>query len=122
MPHGLRPEAEQPRTNHVGRQRIGARDHQTRFDGTSAQWSRADHRRMSHGNRDVDRKTLSEYTGEGRTKLSRHKPILPGRKQVFRREEDRHAIGDVTGRFGGGRRATAATNGDARRTTHSRGP
>jgi nicotinate phosphoribosyltransferase len=27
---------------------------------------------------------LSEYGGQGRTKLSRNKPILPGRKQVFR--------------------------------------
>jgi nicotinate phosphoribosyltransferase len=43
---------------------------------------------------------LSEYAGEGRTKLSSHKPILPGRTQVFRREEDGHAIGDVIGRFG----------------------
>ncbi|RPI54199.1 MAG: nicotinate phosphoribosyltransferase [Acidobacteria bacterium] len=41
---------------------------------------------------------LSEYAGEGRTKLSIHKPILPGRKQVFRQEEDGRAIGDVIGR------------------------
>jgi nicotinate phosphoribosyltransferase len=40
---------------------------------------------------------LSEYGGEGRTKLSRHKPILPGRKQVFRREEGGEATGDVIG-------------------------
>jgi nicotinate phosphoribosyltransferase len=38
---------------------------------------------------------LSEYDGQGRTKLSRDKPILPGRKQVFRHERDGHAMGDV---------------------------
>jgi nicotinate phosphoribosyltransferase len=43
---------------------------------------------------------LSEYAGDGRTKLSRGKPILPGRKQVFRREESGHALGDVIGRAG----------------------
>jgi nicotinate phosphoribosyltransferase len=43
---------------------------------------------------------LSEYGGEGRTKLSRHKPILPGRKQVFRQEKDGKAIGDVIARAG----------------------
>jgi nicotinate phosphoribosyltransferase len=43
---------------------------------------------------------LSEYAGEGRTKLSRDKPILPGRKQVFRQEESGRAIGDVIGRAG----------------------
>ncbi len=43
---------------------------------------------------------LSEYAGEGRTKLSRHKPILPGRKQVFRQEKDGKAVGDVIARAG----------------------
>jgi nicotinate phosphoribosyltransferase len=43
---------------------------------------------------------LAEYGGEGRTKLSRHKPILPGRKQVFRREQDGKAIADVIARAG----------------------
>ena len=43
---------------------------------------------------------LSEYGGRGRTKLSRHKPILPGRKQVFRREQGGTAAGDVIGREG----------------------
>ena len=38
---------------------------------------------------------LSEYRGIGRTKLSPHKGILPGRKQVFRREEGGRATGDV---------------------------
>jgi nicotinate phosphoribosyltransferase len=42
---------------------------------------------------------LSEYAGIGRTKLSRSKPVLPGRKQVFRREENSQAVGDVIGRF-----------------------
>jgi nicotinate phosphoribosyltransferase len=43
---------------------------------------------------------LSEYAGEGRTKLSRHKPILPGRKEIFRQEKDGRAIGDVIARAG----------------------
>jgi nicotinate phosphoribosyltransferase len=43
---------------------------------------------------------LSEYGGEGRTKLSRHKPILPGRKQVFRQQADSKAVGDVIARTG----------------------
>jgi nicotinate phosphoribosyltransferase len=43
---------------------------------------------------------LSEYAGRGRTKLSLHKPILPGRKQVFRREKDGQAAGDTIGRAG----------------------
>jgi nicotinate phosphoribosyltransferase len=43
---------------------------------------------------------LSEYGGEGRTKLSRHKPILPGRKQVFRQEQDGKAVADVIARAG----------------------
>jgi nicotinate phosphoribosyltransferase len=43
---------------------------------------------------------LSEYGGQGRTKLSRGKPILPGRKQVFRQEAGGRAVGDVIGRAG----------------------
>jgi nicotinate phosphoribosyltransferase len=43
---------------------------------------------------------LSEYRGEGRTKLSRHKPILPGRKQIFRQQKDGKAVGDVIARAG----------------------
>jgi nicotinate phosphoribosyltransferase len=43
---------------------------------------------------------LSQYGGEGRTKLSRGKPILPGRKQVFRQETHGRAVGDVIGRAG----------------------
>jgi nicotinate phosphoribosyltransferase len=41
---------------------------------------------------------LAEYAGVGRTKLSRNKPILPGRKQIFRQEKDGKAAGDVIGR------------------------
>jgi nicotinate phosphoribosyltransferase len=43
---------------------------------------------------------LSEYGGEGRTKLSRHKPILPGRKQVLRQEKEGKAVGDLIARAG----------------------
>jgi nicotinate phosphoribosyltransferase len=43
---------------------------------------------------------LTEYAGQGRTKLSQHKPILPGRKQVFRGEAHGRAAGDIIGRFG----------------------
>ena len=42
---------------------------------------------------------LTEYAGEGRTKLSSGKPILPGRKQVFRRDPAERHGGDVIGRF-----------------------
>lgn len=41
---------------------------------------------------------LSEYAGRGRTKLSLHKPVLPGRKQLFRQEQDGTAARDVIGR------------------------
>jgi nicotinate phosphoribosyltransferase len=40
---------------------------------------------------------LSEYAGKGRLKLSTGKPVLPGRKQIFRREQDGRAAGDVIG-------------------------
>jgi len=50
---------------------------------------------------------LSEYGGEGRTKLSRHKSILPGRKQVFRHEQDGKAVGDIIARAGEQRPARA---------------
>ncbi|HEY8377665.1 MAG TPA: hypothetical protein VIK91_14315, partial [Nannocystis sp.] len=39
-----------------------------------------------------------EYEGRGRIKLSPGKPILPGRKQVFRVEEGGRAVGDVIAR------------------------
>jgi nicotinate phosphoribosyltransferase len=65
---------------------------------------------------------LSEYAGEGRTKLAPGKPVLPGRKQVFRQSTDERASGDIIARAGetlegrallqpvmrGGRRTTAA--------------
>jgi nicotinate phosphoribosyltransferase len=41
---------------------------------------------------------LCAYAGAGRTKLSTGKPILPGRKQVFRIEEDGIAVRDVIAR------------------------
>lgn len=41
---------------------------------------------------------LCEYRGEGRTKLSTGKPVLPGRKQVFRREDSAGAVADVIAR------------------------
>jgi nicotinate phosphoribosyltransferase len=40
---------------------------------------------------------LSEYAGKGRLKLSTGKPILPGRKQVFRIEKDGEDVRDVIG-------------------------
>lgn len=42
---------------------------------------------------------LAEYAGRGRLKLSSGKPILPGRKQVFRSERDGLFSGDVIGRW-----------------------
>jgi nicotinate phosphoribosyltransferase len=41
---------------------------------------------------------LAEYAGKGRLKLSTGKPILPGAKQVFRIEENGHAVRDVIAR------------------------
>lgn len=41
---------------------------------------------------------LCAYAGEGRLKLSPGKPILPGRKQIFRSDNGTHATGDVIGR------------------------
>jgi nicotinate phosphoribosyltransferase len=43
---------------------------------------------------------LTAYAGRGRLKTSPGKPILPGRKQVFRREEAFAAVGDVIARAG----------------------
>jgi nicotinate phosphoribosyltransferase len=42
---------------------------------------------------------LVEYAGRGRIKLSQGKALLPGRKQVFRREQGGRAERDVIGRF-----------------------
>jgi len=41
---------------------------------------------------------LVEYAGRGRLKLSPGKPVLPGRKQLFRAERDRVADHDVVAR------------------------
>jgi len=43
---------------------------------------------------------LTEYAGAGRMKLSSDKSTLPGQKQVFRRETNGAAVGDVIARFG----------------------
>lgn len=43
---------------------------------------------------------LAEYAGRGRLKLSSGKPILPGRKQVYRQTEDGQFVGDVIAREG----------------------
>lgn len=43
---------------------------------------------------------LCAYAGEGRLKLSAGKPILPGRKQLFRQEEDGRAVADIIARDG----------------------
>jgi nicotinate phosphoribosyltransferase len=42
---------------------------------------------------------LTEYADKARTKLSADKPILPGRKQVFRQESGGHSIRDVVATF-----------------------
>jgi len=41
---------------------------------------------------------LCEYAGKGRLKLSTGKPVLPGRKQVFRISEDEQDVRDLIGR------------------------
>lgn len=43
---------------------------------------------------------LCSYGGHGRLKLSSGKPILPGRKQIFRVEQDGRAVRDVIAREG----------------------
>jgi nicotinate phosphoribosyltransferase len=65
---------------------------------------------------------LSEYAGEGRTKLAPDKPILPGRHQVFRREQDGKTVGDVIARVDeqlGGRALLRRVMRDGRRTRES---
>lgn len=42
---------------------------------------------------------LADYAGRGRLKTSPGKPILPGRKQLFRTEESGRAVRDVIGRW-----------------------
>lgn len=41
---------------------------------------------------------LCEYAGKGRLKLSTDKPVLPGRKQIFRMTENDHDVRDVIAR------------------------
>lgn len=41
---------------------------------------------------------LTEYASVGRLKLSTGKPVLPGRKQIFRALKDGRFVGDVIGR------------------------
>jgi nicotinate phosphoribosyltransferase len=43
---------------------------------------------------------LCEYSGKGRLKLSSGKPVLPGRKQIFRVEEDGQDVRDTIARAG----------------------
>ena len=43
---------------------------------------------------------LTSYAGDGRVKLSANKPVLPGRKQVFRRSDGDRYTGDTIGRAG----------------------
>jgi len=43
---------------------------------------------------------LCEYGGKGRLKLSSGKPVLPGRKQVFRMSGNGSDVGDVIARWG----------------------
>ncbi|MGM0517867.1 MAG: nicotinate phosphoribosyltransferase, partial [Pseudomonadota bacterium] len=56
---------------------------------------------VSHDAPDLDiAYKLAEYAGQGRLKLSSGKPILPGRKQIFRRSEEGVFSGDTIGRHG----------------------
>ncbi len=41
---------------------------------------------------------LTSYAGEGRVKLATSKPVLPGRKQVFRMSDGDNDTGDIVGR------------------------
>lgn len=43
---------------------------------------------------------LCAYAGKGRLKTSAGKPVLPGRKQVFRNEVDGFPVGDTIARWG----------------------
>lgn len=43
---------------------------------------------------------LTSYAGEGRVKLAASKPVLPGRKQVFRMSDGDRDMGDTIGRAG----------------------
>ncbi|MDE2718538.1 MAG: nicotinate phosphoribosyltransferase [Chloroflexota bacterium] len=43
---------------------------------------------------------LTSYAGEGRVKLATDKPVLPGRKQIFRSTDGDHDTGDTIARDG----------------------
>jgi len=67
---------------------------------------------------------LTAYAGRGRLKLSPGKRILPGRKQVFREEEDGEAVRDVLGRHDEdlpGRPLLRRVMAEGRRTDAGRG-
>jgi nicotinate phosphoribosyltransferase len=78
---------------------------------------------------------LVEYAGRGRTKLSPDKTVLPGRKQIYRRQQSGEAVGDriadaderLDGRpllvpvMRGGRRLPSAEEGLARARERARG-
>ena len=66
---------------------------------------------------------LCEYAGRGRAKLATGKPVLPGRKQVFRQEANGRASGDIVGRMDedlGGRALLHPMMEDGRRLPASR--
>jgi nicotinate phosphoribosyltransferase len=77
---------------------------------------------------------LVEYAGRGRTKLSPDKAVLPGRKQIYRRQRSSEAVGDrianarerLDGRplllpvMRGGRRLPSAEQDLARTREHAR--
>ena len=67
---------------------------------------------------------LTSYAGRGRLKLSTGKKILPGPKQVYRREEDGVAVGDLVARRGeeveGGRPLLHTVMEGGRRTAAGR--
>lgn len=66
---------------------------------------------------------LTAYEGKGRTKLSPGKPILPGRKQVFRVDEGDGAVRDIIARHdeaGPGRPLLRRVMAEGRRLTDAR--
>jgi len=68
---------------------------------------------------------LTAYAGAGRLKLSPGKELLPGRKQVFRVEEDGRAVRDVIGMAGeeaGGRPLLVSVMERGRRLDAAREP
>ena len=64
---------------------------------------------------------LCAYGGRGRLKLSTGKPVLPGRKQVFRVEEDGRAVRDVIARVRDPAGSPVVASSDARWSPAARG-